>query len=312
MASSYRAVKAVWVDFAALFAHFDKQSSNLQLDSKERSTFSGLKKTLCGFTFIKNLAIMCDALEELAHLSESLQQASISLPKAHRLITREIEILKSRKETGGDYYREACEAIEKGIFHGVQVVMETGRKPEINMAQFYQGLVDSMSARLLPETERSLVSALATVFPSTWPPELSAEYGEQELKLVCHKFRVPYNGKLRECYRDFKDTRGGIPEKALKNLVNIVSTLPVSTAECERAFSKMNIICTSLRSTITISHLSSLMLISIVGPPLPNFDCLPYVRSWLAQGRRDANSTAGPSRKLAVRVTNELALWSLL
>ena len=92
---SYSAVKAVWVDFAALLAHFDKQSSNLQLDRKERSTFSGLRKTLCGFTFIKNLAIMCNALEELAHLSESLQQASASLPKAHRLITREIEILKS-------------------------------------------------------------------------------------------------------------------------------------------------------------------------------------------------------------------------
>jgi hypothetical protein len=86
--------------------------------------------------------------------------------------------------------------------------MKTGRKPEINMAQFYRGLVDSMSARLFPETERSLVSALATVFPSTWPAELSAEYGEQELKLVCHKFRGLYNGQLMECYRDFKDTRG--------------------------------------------------------------------------------------------------------
>ena len=53
------------------------------------------------------------------------------------------------------------------------------------------------------------------------------------------------------------------------------------------------------------------MLISIVGSSLPNFDCLPYVRSWLAQGRRDANSTAGPSRKLAVRVTNELAQSSV-
>jgi len=63
------ATVAVWVDFAALFAHFDKQSSNLQLDSKERSTFSGLRKSLCGFTFINNLVIMCDALVELAHLA---------------------------------------------------------------------------------------------------------------------------------------------------------------------------------------------------------------------------------------------------
>ena len=134
------------LDRSTLFAHFDKESSNLQLDSKERSTFSGLRKALCGSTFIKNLAIMCDALEELAHLSESLQQASISLPKAHRLITRGIEILKALKETGGDYYREACEGIEKGIFHGVQVdvVNETGRKPEINRAQF----LVSVSGRL--------------------------------------------------------------------------------------------------------------------------------------------------------------------
>ena len=200
---------------------------------------------------------MCDALEN-AHLCSSIRKfaagkhiSSKSTPPYHTR-DRELEILKSRKETGGDYYREACEAIEKGIFHGVQVVMETGRKPEINMAQFYQSLVDSMSARLLPETERSLVSALATVFPSTWPAELSAEYGEQELELVCNKFRLPYNGQLMECYCDYKDTPGGIPEKALKNLLNIVSTLPVSTAECERAFSKMNIICTSLRTTITI------------------------------------------------------------
>ena len=65
--------------------------------------------------------------------------------------------------------------------------------------------------------------------------------------------------QLMECYRDFKDTRGGIPEKALKNLVNIVSTLPVSTGECKRAFSKMNIICTSLRRTITKYHIYHLL-----------------------------------------------------
>ena len=46
-----------------------------------------------------------------------------------------------------------------------------------------------------------------------WPAEL-AEYGEQELKLVCNKFRFPYNCQLMECYRDYKDTRGGISENA--------------------------------------------------------------------------------------------------
>jgi len=44
---------------------------------------------------------MCDSLDELAHLSESLQQARLSLPNAQS-VTRKIEFLKSRKETGGD------------------------------------------------------------------------------------------------------------------------------------------------------------------------------------------------------------------
>jgi len=52
---------------------------------------------------------------------------------------------------------------------------------EINKSQFYQALVDSISARLVPESEKQIAQCLDVLFPATWPAEVCAEYGEKEL-----------------------------------------------------------------------------------------------------------------------------------
>ena len=83
VASSFRAVKAVWNNYAALFAHFSSASTDNTLDSKERAQFKGLATKISSSTFLSNLGLMYDALQELSDLSESLQAESINLPKAH-------------------------------------------------------------------------------------------------------------------------------------------------------------------------------------------------------------------------------------
>ena len=60
-----------------------------------------------------NLALMHDALEELADLSESLQADSITLPNADRLITQQVEILRSRKGDNGQ--SEKCKIAANAI-----------------------------------------------------------------------------------------------------------------------------------------------------------------------------------------------------
>jgi hypothetical protein len=75
----------------------------------------------------------------------------------------------------------------------------------INRWQFYQALIDSISSRLKPESERGLTYCLNVLFPSIWPSVLPAEYGEVELKHACTQFKVIYNGKLKQDYRDLKD-----------------------------------------------------------------------------------------------------------
>ena len=53
----------------------------------------------------------------------------------------------------------------------------------------------------------------------------------------------------------------------------------------------MNVICSSLRSRLTVPHISSLMFVSLCGPPLESWQPSEYVKSWLALNRRRANST---------------------
>jgi hypothetical protein len=42
--------------------------------------------------------------------------------------------------------------------------------------------------------------------------------------------------------------------------------------------------------------MSSLMFVSLCGPPLAIGKPVVYVKSWLVKGRREANSTQGPAR----------------
>ena len=58
----------------------------------------------------------------------------------------------------------------------------------------------------------------------------------------------------------------------LAKLAAIGVLIPVSTAECERAFSTMNRIKTDLRNHLKTSSLDCLMRISIEGPPIAQFN----------------------------------------
>ena len=69
----------------------------------------------------------------------------------------------------------------------------------------------------------------------------------------------------------------------LQPLVNCthVTRIPSSTAECERGFSHMNIIVSDTRSTLLVSHVSSLLFIKLHGPPLKSWNPTMYAKTWL-------------------------------
>ena len=131
------------------------------------------------------------------------------------------------------------------------------------------------------------------------------------MKTAACKFLIPFSRQLKEEYRDLKDVKGGVTSgHCLKRLLGAVNTLPVSTAECERGFSRMNIICTPLRTCLSVHHIASLLFISMVGPPLAVWQPLPYVKSWLSKGRHAATDSGKAKGAKSSPSESQTAVWN--
>ena len=76
---------------------------------------------------------------------------------------------------------------------------------------------------------------------------MDKDYGENEIRQLCHHFRLHTYCPVRDAYCDYKDSGGRHIAAELKTLLICVSTIPCSAAECERAFSAMNLIVTDIR-----------------------------------------------------------------
>jgi hypothetical protein len=334
VASSFRTVAAVWQDFEALADHFKEAADprSTQYDSGNANKYIGFRKKLCSPQFVADLALMYDSLQELKLLSESLQRRDMTVPLADKLIRRSIRRLEHMKEKAGPKMSEATFCTESLIF-GATKLESNAKHIAINIQQFLTSLADNLRHRLLvsgyvsatteaattdnaSDEERrrrklaTLLSHLTVLDNTFWPSIMDTDYGENEVRQLCNHFRLPY-GPVRDAYCDYKDSGGKHIASELKTLMNCVSTIPCSTAECERAFSAMNVIATDIRSTLLIKHVSSLMFIKVHGPPLVDWKPSKYVRSWLLKHR-----TATDTRtRIAVPTCKTLLpdpLWRIL
>jgi len=90
-----------------------------------------------------------------------------------------------------------------------------------------------------------------------------------------------------------------------------LSVYPISSTACERGFSQMNLQQTSLRNSLQVETLSSLLMISVNGPPLEHWSPRRYVLSWLKTGHRSTlDKLSGIARKpRELKSSHKLFLW---
>ena len=100
---------------------------------------------------------------------------------------------------------------------------------------------------------------------------------------------MQYSATINENYWIIKDSRGDNVGLEYRNL-QIYRKLQIaififqgSTAVCAKGFSQMNIICNPVRTTLTSAHMASLLFVSIVGPPLSEWNSLSSVKFWIAK-----------------------------
>ena len=64
--------------------------------------------------------------------------------------------------------------------------------------------------------------------------------------------------------------------------------MPISSAECERGFSCMNLNNTDIRSSLSIDSLSALIFIKVNGPKPAHFNPSVYAAEWIKAGQHSA------------------------
>ena len=102
-------------------------------------------------------------------------------------------------------------------------------------------------------------------------------------------------------YAVFKQSSGAVVGKSLKQLLHCLDIMPVSSAECERGFSQMNLYHTSGRNRLSVNSVNDLLMVGINGPPLEAWNADKYVISWLKAGHHGAlNKATGIPKKPVV------------
>ncbi|XP_015284601.1 PREDICTED: uncharacterized protein KIAA1586-like [Gekko japonicus] len=313
VASSYRAVTAVWKDYEALVRHFEKAQTESGRDRRERQAYEGLQKKITSSEFVLDLGLLCDALQEVSELTVDLQEGNIDLYRAHGKIESLVEICGERGTGPGPYYREALEATAKLQFKGVQLRRRNRMDdPPISPVAFYEQLKKSLQKRLLSQEDTEFSRCGRILESQNWPayPSDCILYGEAEIGALARRFRLSEREAIR-AFREHLKYREEMP-KPLSRLCHVFNTVAISSRECERGLSQMNLIVTPERSSLKIKTITSLLFIRMVGPPLQIFDPTTFVTTWLLQGYRSHLDTQSKTRKRAEESGDRMKLWKAL
>jgi hypothetical protein len=165
----------------------------------------------------------------------------------------------------------------------------------------------SIAERLLSNDDCNIVNWTHILDPKSWPENVALTFGEKE---ITKRMQLNERGSIRG-YRVYLNQK--IFPENLVHLKNAFNAVPISSSECERGFSKMNLILISTRASILTTTVSELLFVRVVGPPLRHFSTAKYVESWMLRGRHSAVDTNRKERaRDAEYDENMVKVWSFL
>ena len=186
-------------------------------------------------------------------------------------------------------------------FHNVEIIKKDGDEEQFQSkrSQFFQALHDNIKQRF-PSTD--LLQAASCLNQSFWPSEpiKKALFGEAQIATLCRSlnFSPSTTADVVLEYSVLKRTDGNIVGDNLKSLTSLLEILPISSAECERGFSQMNLQHSAVRNRLLVTSVSDLLMIGINGPPLCHWSAEKYVVSWFKASRHGAlDKATGLPRK---------------
>lgn len=244
--------------------------------------------------FVAELAIIKDALEPIKSLSLYFQTREASVITADAQISTTIDTLKAMKTDDGLSTLEFFDEFRRNnCFRDVPLKQpsDAERKKFCELkAKFFQGLVDNLSARF--RDAGSTMHDATVLQKEHWPKSAEARilFGDREIVELCKSVKLLHGAAaIVHQYRLLKNGKASEAGVELQELNQRLSVLPISSAECERGFSCMNLTHTAQRNALDISTVRDLMFIKVNGPPLEHFRAEEYAAMWIKDGRHSAS-----------------------
>jgi hypothetical protein len=307
--SSFRNVDALLISLPALVKHLEAACEDSSQPSKDRAKAAGMVNKIKSWAFLAEVALLRDVLEVLRNLSLYMESRSASVLEMMSSLDTTFRMLTSFKRVDGlslsDFNKQVNSA---DSFCGIQITRTASDTTTFDgiRRQFLQAVIDNLHARF---PDQQLLEAGAVLSPSSWPEDedLLAVYGDAEVIKLARLCRLDATAAVDQ-FRLFKNDKRRVGE-VLASLLQRVELLPLSSAECERGFSLMNLNDSPVRNQLSIPTLSSLIFIKVNGPRPEDFKPDIYVQKWLRSGKHASSDL--PTGKKAAEVKRVSPMASL-
>ncbi len=294
----------MWENYESLFLFFKEASKSSSWSKAENATFSGMLTRMESPDFLLDLGLMYDVLFELSSLSLNLQHRDCNILKAERFISFTLEVIDEFKSKPGTKLLEAKVAETEGKFKSIEL-RANSRHVAIDSEKFLDSLRKNLDIRLnsTAYTKNStseihkantkeyetLIQSFCVLEAKEWPLPRVLSFGVQEIRYLSERFGFDPSEAVNE-FRGYLNKTVDSVSKTLFGLLNVLNLIPISSAECERGFSQMNLVCTKMRNRLLVVNVASLLFIKLNGPTLERFNPLSYVQKWLADKHQSADS----------------------
>ena len=291
----------------AILFNYDPLVSALIGDAQSDPIAKGVLKFITTYLFVASTHLLSDVLPTLSRLSKLFQKQCVDFAATYYGVEACVTPLEGFKTTPGQRLAQFVGEIqtEPGdsfYFRDHKITDSPTQRDQFCSIKekFLDQLIDNLKSRF---PDSGTLHSFSIFDPQNLPIDSDlASYGDKQLEVLCTHYgtaKITGSGKelpcvaepmsLRDEWVTFKQLmsknyrtcsiqsmatkllQSEISKEQYPNLLTLLTislTLPVSSVDCERGFSKHNLIKTRIRGRLKTDHVSTLMKMSLDTPEL--------------------------------------------